>query len=137
MEGMTIGEVARLAGLGVETVRFYERKGLVPEPPRRRSGYRMYPPETIPRLAFIRRAKELGFTLAEIGELLELREATGPCAEVRQRAEAKIASIKARIRDLERMRDALGALASSCASGTVTAPCPIIEALDGRGEPNN
>ena len=130
MEGMTIGEVARLAGLGVETVRFYERKGLVPEPPRRRSGYRMYPPETIPRLAFIRRAKELGFTLAEIGELLELREATGPCAEVRQRAEAKIASIKARIRDLERMRDVLAELAGACPGEGAGDRCPMLRSLE-------
>jgi len=73
MESMTIGKLAKRAGVGVETIRFYERKGLLPEPPRRYSGYREYPESAIDRVRFIRRAKELGFTLKEIGELLELR----------------------------------------------------------------
>lgn len=70
---MTIGQVAKAAGVGVETVRFYERVGLIPDPPRRPSGYREYPPDAVHRIEFIKRAKALGFTLAEIGELLSLR----------------------------------------------------------------
>jgi len=131
MEGITIGKLARRAGVGVETIRFYERKGLLPEPPRTRSGYRAYPEETVRRLRFIRRAKELGFTLREIRELLALRagpEAT--CDAVRERARAKIADIEARIRTLEAMRAALERLAADCpASGPVRA-CPILDALE-------
>ena len=71
MEHLSIGEVAKAAEVGVETVRFYEREGLIAEPPRRQSGYRQYPSDTVPRLRFIRRAKDLGFTLKEVGELLD------------------------------------------------------------------
>ena len=84
MQALTIGEVAKAADIGVETVRFYEREGLIAEPPRRQSGYRQYPPDTIRRLRFIRRAKDLGFTLKEIGELLDLHvDPTRSCADVR------------------------------------------------------
>lgn len=71
-EIFTIGKVARMSGVGIETIRFYEREGLIPEPPRRDSGYRQYPPATIERVHFVKRAKDLGFTLAEIKELLNL-----------------------------------------------------------------
>ena len=92
---MTIGLVARRAGVGVETVRFYERQGLIEEPPRRPSGYREYDDEVVSRLGFIRRAKELGFTLKEIKELLSLRrDPSTPAADVKRRAEAKIADIE-------------------------------------------
>ena len=91
MEALTIGKVARLASVGVETVRFYEREGLLDKPPRRRSGYRQYSKDTVSRLRFIRRAKELGFTLKEIRELLTLRiETESTCEDVRIKAEAKI-----------------------------------------------
>ena len=73
MGSFTIGQLARRAGVGIETVRFYEREGLIPEPPRRPSGYRDYPPETVTRIVFIRRAKDLGFSLKEINELLDFR----------------------------------------------------------------
>jgi MerR family transcriptional regulator, copper efflux regulator len=86
MESMTIGKVARLGGVGVETVRFYEKKGLIDKPPRRVSGYRQYPKETVQQLRFIRRAKELGFTLKEIKELLALRlDSEKTCADIRHR----------------------------------------------------
>ncbi len=132
MDGMTIGTLARKAGVGVETLRFYERKGLLPEPPRSFSGYRQYPGEAVARVRFIRRAKELGFTLREIRELLELRaDETVTCETVRRRATAKIADIERRIRSLEAVRDALARLAADCpASGTADA-CPILEALEG------
>src|SRR3954451_20796962 len=108
MKPLTIGTVARRAGVGVETVRFYEREGLLDEPARRASGYRQYAEEAIDRLRFIRRAKQLGFTLREIKGLLALRlDAGAERADVRRHAEAKIADIDAKIADLARMREAL------------------------------
>ncbi len=128
---LTIGKLARTAGVGVETVRFYERKGLIAKPPQRASGYRQYPAATIRRLRFIRRAKELGFTLAEIGELLSLRvhpETT--CSAVRAKAEAKIANIEEKVRTLERMLEALARMTVACSESGPTSACPILEALD-------
>src|SRR5436305_1691974 len=111
MDTLSIGQVARRAGVGVETVRFYEREGLLDEPARRQSGYRQYAGDAIDRLRFIRRAKELGFTLREIKGLLVLRLDTGAQrADVKQRAADKIADIEAKIADLRRMRDALARL---------------------------
>src|SRR5262245_35107394 len=112
MKPLTIGQVAREAGVGVETVRFYEREGLLDEPARRASGYRQYTRDAVARLRFIRRAKELGFTLKEIGELLALRD--DPGADVRARAAAHLTDIEARIRDLTRMRGALVQLIDTC-----------------------
>ncbi len=130
---LTIGQVARAAGVGRETIRFYERRGLIAEPPRGESGYRRYPPETVPRLLFIRRAKELGFSLAEIRELLSLHHSpVATCSEVRQRAAAKLADIEERIRDLERMRAALSALVTTCSGQGPASQCPILEALTGQ-----
>lgn len=130
MKSMTIGQVARAAEVGVETVRFYEREGLIPEPPRRASGYRQYPADTVRRLRFIRRAKELGFTLKEIGELLELRvDPATTCGDVRARATAKIADIDEKIRMLERMRWTLARLVEACAGAGPPTECPILEAL--------
>ena len=113
MTVLTIGQVARQAGVGVETVRYYERQGLLEQPARKASGYRQYAADAVSRLRFIRRGKELGFSLKEIGELLALR--FGPdatVAEVKRRAEAKIADIEGKIRDLQRTRDALRKLAT-------------------------
>ncbi len=137
MKTMTIGQLARQADVGVETVRFYERRGLIEDPPRRDSGYRQYPPETVDRLRFIRRAKKLGFSLEEIGELLLLRShPTESREQARAKAQAKIADIDRRLADLSRMRSVLSYLAEACAHGTDTEPCPILMALDGR-EGNN
>ena len=131
---LTIGQVARSAGVGVETVRFYERQGLLAEPPRRRSGYRQYTGEVVGRLRFIRRAKALGFSLSEIGELLALRGDTGSTAgDVKQRAEAKVAEIEERIRDLRRVKKALTSLAQHCPGHGTLDACPIIESLDRSG----
>lgn len=131
---MTIGEVARRAGVKVETVRYYERQGLVPAPGRSAAGYRQYAADTVRRIRFIRRAKALGFTLAEIRELLALRTAPGvSCAEVRVQAEAKIAEIDARLRALQQMRSALARLARECGDGRSTSACPILEALESDG----
>jgi len=128
---LTIGLVARRAGVGVETVRFYERQGLVEEPPRRMSGYREYDEEVVSRLGFIRRAKELGFTLKEIKELLSLRrDPSTPAADVRRQAEAKIADIEAKIEMLQKMKKALEKLTSACRGHATSAECPLLHALD-------
>ncbi|MEX1027022.1 MAG: heavy metal-responsive transcriptional regulator, partial [Candidatus Paceibacterota bacterium] len=115
MKPLTIGQVARQAGIGVETVRFYEREGLIEEPDRRASGYRQFEEVVVDRLRFIREAKELGFTLKEIKELLSLKlDPRSSCADVRQRAEAKIDDIEEKIRMLQRMKRALGKLTKAC-----------------------
>lgn len=135
MHGLTIGQLADRAEVGVETVRFYERRGLIEDPPRRSSGYRQYPPETLDRLRFIRRAKELGFSLDEIGELLLLRSHSAENREqVRAKARAKVRDIDQRIADLTRMRRALAQLAEACAQGHDSEDCPILEALEGGAE---
>ena len=129
---MTIGKLAQSAGVGVETIRFYERKGLLEEPSRGESGYRQYPPGTLTRLHFIRQAKELGFTLPEIQELLSLRARPGAsCAEVQELIQAKIDHIEEKIRSLGRMKRALDAMAGICLSGALpTRECPILDALE-------
>lgn len=128
---LTIGQVARGAGVGVETVRFYEREGLIATPPRRASGYRQYPPQVVQRILFIRRAKELGFSLREITELLSLRvDPSCTCGDVRRRAEDKVADIDERMRTLQRMREALVRLVDACHGSGPTSECPILDALE-------
>ena len=135
MKPLTIGQVARRAEVGVETVRFYERQGLLEEPARKESGYRQYTEDVVARLRFIRRAKELGFTLKEIAELLALRlDPDTSCAEVRGRANAKIDYIDAKIRDLQRMRQALDKLVASCKGRGPIRACAILDALDNEKE---
>ncbi len=131
MKPMTVGQVARQAGVGIETVRFYEKNGLLETPTRRASGYREYDEETVNRLRFIQRAKGLGFRLGEIKELLSLRCSEQPCNEVRQLAEAKVAEIEAKIAMLLRMKEVLGRLASSCCEQNDKSRCLILESLDG------
>ena len=115
MKTMKIGEVARLSGTGIETIRFYEREGLLLEPERRPSGYRQYDESTVERLAYIRRAKELGFTLAEIRELMELSFVSqAGCDHIRRRADAKIADIEGKIRSLQQMKRSLGKIVERC-----------------------
>jgi MerR family transcriptional regulator, copper efflux regulator len=133
MKPLTIGEVARQAGVGVETVRFYERQGLLEEPERRASGYRQYDQEAVAVLRFIRRAKELGFTLKEIKGLLGLRlDAEATRAEVRAQAKAKVGDIEAKIADLQRMRDVLQSLIRKCHGDGTTTGCPILGAMEGK-----
>lgn len=134
---LTIGKVAKASGVGVETIRFYEREGLLPRPDRTASGYRNYPAETARRLRFIRRARDLGFTLPEIGELLELLELTAhpsaDAATVRARAVEKLADVEERIRTLDRMRSALAHLVERCEGRGSLADCPILDALEEEG----
>ena len=129
---MTIGKIAKLAGVGVETIRFYERKGLVAVPPKPVSGYRHYPAETVSRVRFIKRAQGLGFSLKEINELLSLRlDSDVSREEVRSRAEAKIAELNDKMASLQRMKDTLtGLTAACCDGGESDSECPILEALD-------
>ena len=128
MNGLTIGGVARRAGVGIETVRFYERRELIDEPPRRESGYRQFPEETVLRIRFIKHAQELGFSLREIKELLALRlDAGARCLDVRERAEAKISEIDAKIRSLRTMKRALTKLTAACSGKGPATECPILE----------
>ena len=131
-EAFTIGEVANRAGVGVETVRFYERKGLIAEPPRLASGYRQYPLDAVRRIMFIHRAQALGFSLREVSDLLSLSgdKSTRACGEVRKRAEAKLAEIDSRIAALEQMKSALQPLVEACRGTAATSDCPILDALD-------
>ena len=125
----TIGGLAKAAGVGVETVRYYQRRGLLSEPPRPPGEIRRYSDEDVRRLRFIRRAQSAGFTLEEIGELLAL-DRTDDRARVRELATERLAALEARMADLERSRTALQRLRTACASGR-KGPCPILEAFDG------
>jgi Hg(II)-responsive transcriptional regulator len=136
MTALRTGDLARLAKVNVETLRFYERQGLLPVPPRRASGYREYPPEAVELVRFIRRAQELGFTLREIKELLTLREVPrATCGDVVVLARRKVAEIDTKINDLSAMRAALTQLLQGCSGKAPIAQCPIIESLAGKGKP--
>jgi len=126
---LTTGALARAAGVHVETLRYYERRGLLPEPPRRPSGYREYPEAAVGLVRFIRRAQGLGFTLAEIEELLGLRD-LADCTAVRRLAEAKLADIEKKLRDLKRLRRVLRGLTAQCADEGRVGHCPIVESLE-------
>lgn len=132
MDNLKTGELAKQAGVNVETLRFYERKGLLPEPPRRESGYREYPADSVNRIRFIKRAQELGFSLDEIQELLALRvKRDTPCAEVKARAQKKILDVRQKIADLQTIERALDRLTASCTGRGPLTDCPILENLDG------
>jgi MerR family transcriptional regulator, copper efflux regulator len=130
-EVLTIGEVAKAARVGVETIRFYEREGLIAQPPRRGAGYRQYSPDVIRRMRFIRGAKELGFTLKEISELLSLRvDPSTTCADVRAIARAKIIDIEKKVVELRKIGTVLDRLARVCRGRGPTSECPILDMLD-------
>ncbi len=126
--GLTIGALARAAGVPVETVRYYQRIGLIEEPPRPTRGYRRYPEAAVGRIRFIKRAQRLGFTLREIGELLTF-DSRG-CEEARRIAEARQAEIQRRIADLNAMHKALERLIEGCRRpGARHGGCAIIDTL--------
>lgn len=125
-KSFTIGVLARTAGVNVETIRYYQRRGLLPKPGKPVAGYRRYPADTLARLRFIKRAQELGFTLREIVELLALGSTS--CRRTQQLATHKRADIEARMKDLKAMRRALDRLLRACAAGRA-ADCPLIESL--------
>lgn len=128
---LTRGQVAASSGLDTETVRFYERQGLIDDPPRSEAGYRQYSDADVSRLLFIKRAKELGFSLKEVAELLALQEKPDASrADVRKQAEAKLADIEARIRDLTSMKTALSQLTRACDGRGTLEGCPIMAALN-------
>ena len=130
MQTMTIGTLAKRAGVGIDTVRYYERAGLLPAAPRRASGYRDFRPETVQRLRFIRRAKELGFTLDEIGELLALSgQRERGVKGVKSAAQAKLQLVEARLRELKRVRKGLRTLIAACPGHGPLEECPILKAL--------
>ncbi len=129
---MQIGELARAAGVPIDTVRYYERHGILPAPRRRPSGYRSYGTDDVARLRFIRRAKGLGFTLGEIHELLALTGRRGRhMAGVKQAATAKLVHVERKLAELTRVRDGLRKLVAACPGHGDLAHCPIVSALSG------
>jgi Hg(II)-responsive transcriptional regulator len=132
MTGLRTGELARQAEVNIQTLRFYERLGLLPVPPRRASGYREYPLEAVELVRFIKRAQDLGFSLREVKELLDLREVSrASCGDVVVLARRKVEEIDAKISDLRSMRAALTKLLKNCTGTGPIAQCPIIESLEG------
>lgn len=131
MTAMTIGELAKAAGVHIETVRYYERRGLLPEPARRPSGYRAYAEATVARLRFIKNAQELGFALAEIEKLLALRvDVNTNCAKVRRQAEAKLLEVERKLQTLQAIQAALTQLVTACERDEAQGECPILEVLE-------
>lgn len=135
MQGeLTIGKVARQAGVNIQTVRYYERRGLLRPDDYRESGYRLYGGEAVKRLRFIKNAQALGFSLAQIAILLRLR--VGPktrCDQVRSRAEIQLRAVNEKLATLGAMKNALGGLVNACRRRSATDPCPILKALEASG----
>ena len=127
---LTIGHIAHAAGVNVETVRYYQRRGLVSLPPKRARGFRYYTPETASRVRFIKRAQALGMSLKEVQRLLKL-ESKGACKETRSLAVAKLALVESKLVDLARLRDVLQGLVAAC-DQPHGASCPIIDQLEGK-----
>jgi len=131
---MTIGELAKACGVGVETIRFYERSGLVADPRRKGVGYRDYPEDAARRVRFIKQAQGLGFTLKEIADLLALRVSPRTtCADVRAKASAKIADIQEKVRTLRSYEAALQQLVAQCSGSDASSDCPILDAIEDQG----
>lgn len=129
MQILTIGKAAKQAGVGIDTVRFYEREGLLPEAQRTESGYRLYSADDVDRLRFIRRAKTLGFSLEEIAELMNLNAAKGSRASVKRLAQHRLDDLNQKLRELTAIRDALAVLVKRCSGQGSVKGCPIIEGV--------
>ena len=129
---LTIGQVAKLAGVNRETLRYYEREGIIDMPARKDSGYRIYPADTVKRIHFIKRAQVLGFSLKEIMELMALRnDAKGAtCRDVKQYAQDKVKTIEKKLADLKRMRSRLRELIAICDEENSISACPILDAFE-------
>jgi MerR family mercuric resistance operon transcriptional regulator len=135
MEYLTIGQLAKHLQLNVETIRYYERRRLIPNPQRRESGYRQFSQDIVKRIRFIKHAQQVGFTLKEISELLSLRvDPDTTCADIKKRAEIKITEIKKKMQALERMKQALTKLKAACRGRGPVGECPILGALESNGE---
>lgn len=133
MKPLTIGQVAQRSEVGIETIRFYEREGVLEKPNRSESGYRLYEEGVIARLRFVGKAKELGFTLKEIKELLSLQiDPTTTCVDVKRCAEEKLSDIESKIRTLQKMKKSLVKLTKQCISKGPTSECPLLNALEPR-----
>ena len=131
MTTFTRGKLAKAANVYVETLRYYEKRGLIPEPPRGESGYRLYPIDSVERVSFIKGAQELGFTLEEIKDLLELRiDPHSDKGDVKRSALDKIKEIDGKIAALTKMRNALTSLAEQCTGQGELGDCPILEAME-------
>jgi len=131
LKSMTIGQVAKRAGVGVETIRFYERQGLLNKPKRRQSGYRVFTADVVARIQFIKKAKQLGFSLREIRDLLHLRvDSRATSAQLKERVDAKIVEIDERLSDLKRMREALAQISRACTGKGPGSESPILDALE-------
>ncbi|WP_377895828.1 Hg(II)-responsive transcriptional regulator [Alteromonas sp. R78001] len=123
----TIGKIAKLIGVNKETIRFYERNGLISQPQKPSEGYRVYPKETVDRIRFIKRAQELGFTLKEIESLLSLNSEC--CSKVEELAKQKLASVQSKLDDLKKLENVLSKSITLCQKNADNSACPIINAL--------
>ena len=134
MKTYTIGQLAKAVGVNLETIRYYERTGLLAKPPRNDSGYRQFPEEAVARLRYTKNAQRLGFSLREIGELLSLRlSPDSACLDVKEKAEAKIAEIDRKMVELKNLRTALKELSARCAQATPIYECHFLEVLQDSG----
>ena len=133
MQPYTIGQLAKAANVNLETIRYYERRGLIPEPPRNFSGHRQYSDDAVMRTKFIKRSQALGFTLKEISEILSLRMEPGTtCGDIKSRVEAKIVDVEQKIADLKKIRGALLQMVGKCTGKGPVGECPILESLNRR-----
>ena len=131
MELLKIGQVAKQTGVTVETIRFYEKQNLITTPQRTESGYRQYPLDTIKRVRFIQHAKDVGFTLKEVTELLALRrKPNASCTEIKLRTLQQIEEVDQKISDLKKIREALGRMVMKCSGHGALSECPILEELE-------
>ena len=138
MEGLTTAKLANEGRVNIETIRYYERHGLLSKPPRTQSGYRIFSEDAVTRLHFIKHAQDLGFSLKEIKELLELRIKPGSsCADVRRRAEAKIVDVDQRIQRLQEIRKALVQMTRFCPGSGPVSTCTILQTLNNRETPRH
>lgn len=137
MDGLTSGELAQRGGVNPATIRFYERRGILPKPPRTTSGYRRYSPDAVKRIHFIKHAQTLGFSLEEVRELLGLwLDTHTKCSDVRQRAEQKVVQIEDKIKALHAVKKALGGLVAVCSCRGTDAHCPLLQALQADNQTN-
>lgn len=135
MEYLSTGRLAKEAGVNIDTVRYYEKRGLIPKPPRRDSGYRMFRDDAVKRIIFIKHAQEIGFSLNEIEELLFLRVSSKTtCQEVKKRTESKIVEVEGKILNLQRIKGALEKMADICRANKRIGDCPILDMLDAQGD---